>query len=201
MKNNMTNEKMRISPRADRDYPWLARFIFWAQKKKYGESLFPSRLWGRSPSLLYGLQVFYRCIDRKGSPLEPALRALINVRVSQINHCEFCVDISSSLLQKRGVSNEKIIDLQNYENSALFTERERSAIAFAEAMTFSDKSVNAVVFDRLKNHFTEDAIVELTALIGYQNLSSKFNSALAVPIQGFCFMPAQPSDTAIKNRT
>ncbi len=42
----------------------------------------------------------------------------------------------------------------------------------------------------LKEHFDDDAIVELTALIAYQNMSSKFNAALGVPAQGFCTLPA-----------
>ena len=47
-------------------------------------------------------------LDRKDSPLSPALRSLVTERVSQINHCVFCIDINSATLQKLGVSDEKI---------------------------------------------------------------------------------------------
>ena len=182
---------MRISEKPQSEYPFLARLIMWAQKKKYGETLLPAKLWGRSPKLLYGLQAFYRAIDRKGSPLEPPLRALINVKVSQINHCSFCVDIGSALLQKRGVSMEKIMALPEYENAPIFSEREKVALAYAEAMTRPEKGVNDVLFQRLSKVFSEDEIIELTALVGYQNLSSKFNAALNIPSQGFC-LPQAP---------
>jgi len=43
--------------------------------------------------------------------------------------------------------------------------------------------------ERLKQHFDDDAVIELTALIAFQNMSSKFNSALGVPAQGFCRVP------------
>ncbi len=180
---------MRINEKPRSEYPLFARLIMWAQKKKYGETLLPAMLWGRSPKLLYGLQAFYRTIDRKDSPLEPALRALINVKVSQINHCTFCVDIGSALLQKRGVSMEKIMALPDYEKSSIFTERERTALTYAEAMTRSEKGVDDLLFQRLSKQYSDDEIVELTALIGYQNLSSKFNAALSIPSQGFCLPP------------
>lgn len=180
---------MRIKEKDPNAYPFFVRLIMWAQSKKYGEALLPARLWGRSPKLLYGLQALYRAIDRKSSPLEPSLRALINIKVSQINQCSFCVDIGSALLQKRGVSMEKIMALSDCEKASIFSERERAALIYAEAMTRSDRGVDDSLFQRLSKTFSEDEIVELTALIGYQNLSSKFNAALDIPSQGFCLPP------------
>ncbi len=64
-------------------------------------------------------------------------------------------------------------------------------MAYAEAVTLHSGAIDAGLMDNLKKYFGEDVIVELTALIGFQNLSSKFNSALGVPAQGFCQMPAK----------
>ncbi len=177
---------MRILEKPLADYPFFVKIILWAQKRKYGESLLPTKIWGRSPKLMYGLQALYRAIDRKGSPLEPALRSLIGVKVSQINHCDFCVDISSALLLKRGISVEKISALINYQTSALFSEKEKTALEFAEAVTRFDRPPDDNLFMRLRKFFSDDEIVELTALIAFQNLSSKFNAALQIPTQGFC---------------
>ena len=187
---------MRISGKPANEYPFIARLIFWAQKKKYGEALEPSKLWGLSPKILYGLQVLYRAIDRKGSPIEPQLRSLIGVRISQINHCEFCTDIGSSLLQKQNVSMEKIKSVGQHAESSLFTESEKTALLYAEAMTYPDRGVSDAIFDMLRKHFNEKQIVELTAFIAYQNLSSKFNAALGVPPQGFCFIPDNKKDVS-----
>lgn len=181
---------MRIPEKPDREYPLIARFIMWTQKIKYGETLLPARIWGRSPKLMYGLQALYRAIDRKSSPLEPSLRSLINVKIAQLNSCSFCVDIGLSLLEKRGVSLEKIAALPDYETAPLFLERERAALAYAEAVTRTGTGVDDALFGRLSSQFSEDEIVELTALVGYQNLSSKFNAALNIPSQGFCIPPA-----------
>lgn len=179
---------MRIPELTMQKYPLLARLIFWAQKKKYGESLLPSKLWGRSPKLLYGLQVFYRALDRKHSPIEPALRALLNVKVAQINHCAFCLDIGTALSQRREVPMAKLQAI-NDENSPVITKREQVALAYADAMSRPGKSVDDALFGRLRCHFSDNEIIELTALIAYQNLSSKFNAALNIPAQGFCLKP------------
>ena len=64
---------------------------------------------------------------------------------------------------------------------------------YAEAMTCSDRGVDDALMVRLKSHFDDDAVVELTGLIAFQNLSSKFNSALAVAPQGFCRPPERPA--------
>ncbi len=186
---------MRISEKKPSQYPLLARIIFWAQSKKYGESLVSSKLWGRSPKLLYGVQALYRAIDRGSSPIEPALRALVGVLIARINHCEFCTDIGAALLAERGISSEKLGQLDKFEMGPLFTERERAALAFAKCVTNSGERVQDQLFVRLKRQFTDDEIIELTAIISYQNLSSKFNSALDVPAQGFCDLKANQKRT------
>ena len=71
----------------------------------------------------------------------------------------------------------------------LFDELELAALDYAEAMTLSDQRVTDEQLTALRRHFDDDGIVELTALVAFQNLSSKFNTALAVPSQGFCHLP------------
>ena len=62
-------------------------------------------------------------------------------------------------------------------------------------MSRSDLEVDDALTVQVKEHFDDDALIELTALVAFQNLSSKFNAALAVPPQGFCRLPpAQPID-------
>ncbi|RME97182.1 MAG: carboxymuconolactone decarboxylase family protein, partial [Alphaproteobacteria bacterium] len=139
-------------------------------------------------------------IDRRSSPLDPALRSLVTVLVSKINWCRFCVDLNSATLLKRGMSMEKISALERWRESRLFDERERAALAYAEAITRSDVQVEDCHIDALRHHFDDDAIIELTGLIAFQNMSSKFNAALDVAPQGFCTMPA-PAATKAKRMT
>jgi AhpD family alkylhydroperoxidase len=180
---------MRIERLPLSRYPWWMRPFFWNQKRKYGAVLEASMLWARSPRLFAGVAVLYGMIDRKLSPIDPALRSLVTVLVSQINNCSFCVDLNSATLLRRGVPSQKVEALSQWRQSDLFSGTERAALDYADAMTRYDQGVDDSVFANLREHFDDDAIIELTGLIAFQNLSSKFNSALAVPAQGFCPLP------------
>lgn len=177
---------MYIASKPLGQYPWYLRPFFWYQRRKFGAVLDAALLWARAPRLFLGVAILYGMIDRRSSPIEPALRSLVIVRVSQVNHCPFCVDLNSATLMKRGASAEKVEALDRWRESDLFSERERVALEYAEAMTCSDRGVDDALMARIKQHFGDDAVVELTGLVAFQNLSSKFNSALAVPAQGFC---------------
>lgn len=180
---------MRISVKPLRHYPWLLRPFFWNQKRKYGQVLEPGLLWARVPRLFVAVALLYGVLDRKRSPLDPVLRSLVTVRVSQINWCRFCVDINSATLARHAGSMDKVEQLEQWRESDAFDERERAVLEYSEAMTYPDRPVPDATFERLREFFDEDEIVELTGLIAFQNLSSKFNSALDVPAQGFCRVP------------
>jgi len=181
---------MRIPIKSPAEAPWYLRPFFWNQRRKYGAALDAALLWARSPPLFVGVATLYGMIDRRSSPIEPALRSLLTVRVSQINHCPFCVDLNLATLMKRGASPEKVQALDRWRDSALFDARERAALDYAEAVTHPDRGVDDAMIARLKQHFDDDAVVELTGLVAFQNLASKFNSALGVAPQGFCRLPA-----------
>ncbi len=83
-----------------------------------------------------------------------------------------------------GVPAEKIRALADYATSPLYTERERLALEYADAMTITGRDVSDELFARLRAHYNDDEIVELTALIAWENSSSKFNRALRVASQG-----------------
>jgi AhpD family alkylhydroperoxidase len=178
-----------ISPKPVSAYPWWIRLFFWKQERTYGQVLGPGLLWARSPRLFATVALLYGALDRSSSPLSPALRSLVTVRVSQINHCAFCVDINSATLEKRGVLQEKILQLSSWRESTLFSDEERLALEYAEAMTITGPGVSDELRHRLKQMWGEDTLVELTGLIAFQNLSSKFNAALDVAPQGFCTRP------------
>ena len=180
---------MHIQVKPLKKYPFWLRPFFWNQKRKYGAVLDPGLLWGRVPKMFGAVALLYGVLDRKSSPLDPVLRSLVTVRVSQINWCHFCVDINSATLAKRAGSMDKVEQLADWREKDIFTDKERLALEYAEAVTYSDQQVSEELMQRLKVVFDDDTIVELTGLIAFQNLSSKFNSALDVPAQGFCSRP------------
>lgn len=181
-------------------YPWYIKLFFWNQRRRYGQILTPAKLWGRSPKVFATLALLYGALDRKSSPIEPSLRSLITVRVSQINWCSFCVDINSMMVLRRGNSQQKLSELADFRTSELFSDREKSALNYAEVVTRSEVQVATSDRQWLKRHFSDDEIIELTAIISFQNMSSKFNAALDVQPQGFCELKNSPSHSTANER-
>ena len=175
-----------IESPADARYPWYVRAIFAAQRRRYGKELEPARLWGRTPGPFLAMSLMHRALNRGSSPLDPSLRSLLQIRVSQINWCAHCVDINSALALQRGLPEEKLKSLPSFSEASVFDEKERTALEYAEAMTDSNRRTEPALIARLRRHFDDDGIVELTALIAFQNMSSKFNAALGIEAQGFC---------------
>jgi alkylhydroperoxidase family enzyme len=83
----------------------------------------------------------------------------------------------------------KVVDLASWRASPLFGEAEKAALDYAERMTITGERVDDALFARLRQHFSEAQIVELTAVVALENFRSKFNPALAVEAQGFCLIP------------
>jgi len=96
--------------------------------------------------------------------------------------------------RSNGVSDAKLLDVERHAESALFDERERAGLAYAEAMTVTGLGVDDALFERVQSLFTEEQIVELTCTIAFENFLSKFHRALGLESQGFC--PISPSSSS-----
>lgn len=85
----------------------------------------------------------------------------------------------------------KLAALGAWPQSSAFSDAERAALEYAERITHTGRKVDDALFDRLRRHFSEPQIVELTAAIALENFRSKFNPALGVASQGFCVLPGR----------
>lgn len=94
------------------------------------------------------------------------------------------MDINAAVGSAHGLSDEKILALEEYASSPLYDGRERVALEYADRMTITGQEVDDAFFETLREHYSDDEIVELTAVIAWENSSSKFNRALRVPSQG-----------------
>jgi AhpD family alkylhydroperoxidase len=116
---------------------------------------------------------------RKGSKLEPALIELVKMRASQINGCAFCIDMHSQDARANGESEQRLYALNAWRETPFFTERERAALAWTEAVTLvSQDHVPDAVYDHVKGHFTEEELVNLTLAVitinGWNRLAVSF---------------------------
>ncbi len=166
--------------------PILTRIILFFQRKKFGFDLNPTKAWGMVPRLMLGMNFFFKLITSKNSKIDVGLRTLISVRISQINNCEFCIDMNSHLFFESKGETEKINQLKTWQESIVYSLKEKVALEYAETITITGRKVSQELQATLLKHFKGDEIVELTAIIAYQNLSSKFNSALDIKPNGFC---------------
>lgn len=180
---------MHIPPKDIRQYPFYLRWLYRRLEKQHGQFLLPWYQWGRMPSLQILFFLFWARLDSKKSTLDPALRALVQVRVAQLNWCAFCVDFNAVNLLNRTGSTQKADQLDKWRDTPGFSEEERLALEYTEEISRPGVKVEEELMDRLKGRFSDDQIVELTALITFQTMSAKFNAALNIPSQGMCRLP------------
>ena len=83
-----------------------------------------------------------------------------------------------------GVPDDKLLAIDVYEDSSLFSPLEKLTLRYADAITLSDRDVDDELFAEMTERYTEEALVELTAVIAWENASSKFNRALRIGSQG-----------------
>ena len=84
---------------------------------------------------------------------------------------------------------DKLADLAEWRRSRAFSVLERVALEYAERITYTGQKVDEALFARVRRHFSEPQVVELTAAIALENFRSKFNPALGIEAQGFCLLP------------
>lgn len=90
---------------------------------------------------------------------------------------------------REGLSEAQVVDLEHYATSPHFSVREKLALTYAERITRSDQDVDEALFAHLLEEFpTEAAIVELTAIVAFENFRSKFNHALGIESNGLCLL-------------
>jgi alkylhydroperoxidase family enzyme len=85
-----------------------------------------------------------------------------------------------------GATDDKIRQVPTWRESDLFSAMEKDALEYAEKMTITGEKVTDELWGRLRGHFTEAQLVELTAAVAVENFRSKFNVPLGVEAQGFC---------------
>ena len=94
--------------------------------------------------------------------LEKSLLELVKTRASQINGCAYCIDMHSKDARTAGESEQRLYGLSAWRETPYYTERERAALAFTEAVTrIADGPVTADIYDEAKRHFSDSELVKL----------------------------------------
>jgi AhpD family alkylhydroperoxidase len=126
---------------------------------------------------MLGLETFVR----KASKLEPSLVELVKMRASQINGCAYCIDIHSKDARSEGETEQRLYALNAWQETPFFTERERAALAWTEAVTLiTEGHVPDDIYESAKLSFSNAELVNLTlaviAINGWNRLAISFRS-------------------------
>lgn len=122
---------------------------------------------------------FLSAASKHLSSIDAKLRALVELRVSQINGCVFCVDLHIREALAEGESQKRLDSVVVWHESKLFTESERAAFAWAESLTYvSETHAPDAVFEALKEHYTDQQIVDLSFIISTMNMWNRMSVAM-----------------------
>jgi AhpD family alkylhydroperoxidase len=168
-----------------------------------GNGIEPVEVWAHQPKLMSGMGKFQQAV-RKASTVDERLKNLVELKGAQMIGCEYCVDLGSQICRNSGFSDDELLALTRYRESDLFSEREKLALDYTVAVMRTPVEVTDELFARMREHFDERQLVELTALLTLVNVV-RFNAAFRIGSAGFsegmvCVppdRPAQPSLTKV----
>lgn len=114
------------------------------------------------------------------STLEPALLELVKIRASQLNGCGYCLDMHTKDARHAGESEQRLYLLSVWREAPMFTDREKAALAWTEALTkLENQHVSDQVYEQVRAQFSEEELVRLTlaviAINGWNRLNIGFN--------------------------
>ena len=131
------------------------------------------------------------------STLPPALKHVLKLRASQINGCAYCIDMHWKDARAHGETEQRLYGLDAWAESPYYTDRERAALAYVESVTrVAETHVPDDVFDRVRSHFSEQEVVDLTWLAVGINAWNRLAIALRSPAGTY-----QPPRHATANAT
>lgn len=137
----------------------------------------------KAPELIKKIVALNAAVEESG--LEMSLLHLIKLRASQLNGCSFCVDMHSHEAREDGESEQRLYLVSAWKDSPLFTERERAAFAWTEALTLvAEKGVSDELYAEVRTQFSKTELVQLTVAIGNINVWNRL---------GVAFRPVRPA--------
>jgi alkylhydroperoxidase family enzyme len=163
----------------------------------HGSGIEPVEVWAHQPRMLSGMGKFQQAV-RKGRTVDERIKYLVELKGAQMIGCEYCVDLSSQICRNSGFSDDELLALPRYRQSDLFTEREKLALDYTVGVMRTPVEVGDELFARMKEHFSDEQLVEITALLTVVNLD-RFNAAFGIGSAGFsegmvCVPPDRPAD-------
>ncbi len=117
--------------------------------------------------------------------LEPSLLDLVKTRVSQMNNCAFCIDIHTKDARARGESEQRLYGLTAWWETPYYSDRERAALAWTEAVTKISEGVPDALYEQARQHFSEKELVDLTLAVIAINGTTRISATFQAPVGAY----------------
>ena len=132
---------------------------------------------------MIGLETYLARQSRREDGVDKPLMELVKIRVSQINQCAYCLDMHTKDARALGETEQRICALSAWRETPFFSDRERAALAWAEANTLLPQGVSQQLFEEVREYFSESQLANLTLAIATINAWNRFGVSFA-PVPG-----------------
>jgi AhpD family alkylhydroperoxidase len=163
----------------------LLRAMYRYAKRRFGEVPEPFTVSAHHPGLLLAGGIHEMALEKASRKLPANIRELAVYWTARTIGCSWCVDFGTMLQRLDGLDVERLKDIDNYKTSPRYSEDERAAIAYADAMTTDPHTVTDEQVADLRRRFGDAGVIELTYQIGVENMRARMNAALGITEQGF----------------
>ena len=135
----------------------------------------------QSPEIVHSLMEISKQLGK--SEISQTLRDMVNIRASQMNGCAFCIDMHVKEARIHGERDLRVFHIQVWRESTLFNDQERAALEWTEAVTkLTEHGISDEIYNRVKEHFSEKQMSDLTLAIGLINQWNRLSIAFrAIP--------------------
>jgi len=190
---------MRLTP-IETPPTLMLRLAYRMSRRRLGKVMSPLKVvYARAPKALrMGYEISKYA--EKGVALEPEVRLLVQAYVAGLNKCGFCVDIARAMAMRHRLDMDRVSALDGFEDDSRFSERERAALCYVGEAT-RDRRVSDDTFARVREHFPDHEIVELTLLCAVEHFYNLVNIPLGIESDGLCAIrdsssPRRAAETA-----
>jgi alkylhydroperoxidase family enzyme len=168
----------RIAGLEKNEAPWHLRWFYNMTRKMFGKDLTPAKIQMKVPAIFWGAIGMEAALSKKRR-VSLRLTQLAKVRTAYRIGCPFWVDINSAVGRKAGLTDQKLLAVTRNDFS-VFNDKELLVIELADAMVTAPANIDDDLYARLRDAFSEEQLLELTAQIAFENYRARSNRVFDV---------------------
>ncbi|HEY5261376.1 MAG TPA: carboxymuconolactone decarboxylase family protein [Solirubrobacteraceae bacterium] len=162
----------------------IVRLIYRMSRRELGRAVDPVSVYAHAPGLLIGYGMLEKAFA-SSKRVDESIKMLAELKAATMVGCEFCIDIASQKSRESGLSDDQLLALGHHTESDLFSPLQKLVLDYAAAMTRTPAQVSDELFERLREHFDDGQLVELTTAVAIENYRARFNWAFGIGSAGF----------------